>query len=133
VRYAYDVPPRVEPFDVGARRNTSIIYIQLPPLGRLEVVKRRLRNKGFLPAVVNLLVAGSRKGTLAAYDSAWRSWEYWCVKRRADPLSGTLRKPYRDFYRDTRRESAFVSDSFGKQASHLDSPVHLDDSVGGDS
>jgi hypothetical protein len=54
------------------------------------------------------------------------------VKRSADPLSGTLRKLYRDFYRDPRRES-FVSDSFGKQASHLDSPVHLDDSVGGDS
>ncbi len=54
------------------------------------------------------------------------------MKRSADPLSGTLRKLYRDFYRDPRRES-FVSDSFGKQASHLDSPGHLDDSVGGNS
>ena len=62
---------------------------QVPSL-RLEVVRRRLELRGFLPQVVSLLLASSRKTIVSSYQSAWNNWLRWNVARDSDPLSNSL-------------------------------------------
>jgi hypothetical protein len=40
--------------------------------------------------LVNILLAGNRPATHAAYGSAWRNWVDWCLRRSENPLSPPL-------------------------------------------
>ena len=57
---------------------------------RLETLRDRWSGGGLSPAAVELLLAGTRKTTHAAYQSAWSAWHCWCLQRDLDPLSGSL-------------------------------------------
>lgn len=57
---------------------------------RLEVVRNSFRSQGLSGYVSDLLVAGNRPATIAAYDSGWRNWVDWCFQRGSDSLSPSL-------------------------------------------
>jgi hypothetical protein len=46
--------------------------------------------QGFSKPLVNILLAGNRPATHAAYGSAWRNWVDWCLRRSENPLSPPL-------------------------------------------
>ena len=73
---------RVEPAPAASVGQISFI--------RLDVIRRRLQERGLSAEVIELLLASSRSSTAAAYQSAWNKWCCWNVARGFDPLSNTL-------------------------------------------
>jgi len=57
---------------------------------RLEALRDRWHNKGLSAEVVDLLLAGTRNTTHAAYQSAWASWNNWCLQWDEDPMSASI-------------------------------------------
>ena len=45
---------------------------------------------GIPDTVTEILLSASRQSTRKTYQSAWRRWSGWCVKRKIDPLSAPL-------------------------------------------
>ena len=45
---------------------------------------------GIPDSVTEILLSASRQSTRKTYQSAWRRWSGWCVKRKIDPLSAPL-------------------------------------------
>lgn len=56
----------------------------------MELVRQAWREQGFSEQIVELLLAGNRQNTQSTYDSAWRNWCEWCLRRDVNPLSATL-------------------------------------------
>jgi hypothetical protein len=63
---------------------------RVPPVGRMDLIRRRYENRGLSEGVVQLLLASNRETTSATYKSAWNVWFHWCSKRSENPLSPTL-------------------------------------------
>jgi hypothetical protein len=63
---------------------------RIPPTGRLEIIRKSFRLQGFSKPLVNILLAGNRPATHAAYGSAWGNWADWCLRRSENPLSPPL-------------------------------------------
>lgn len=63
---------------------------RLSTINRLEVVRTSLGKQLLPERVVQLMLAGSRKTTHIAYQSAWQNWHNWCIQRNGDPLSASL-------------------------------------------
>ena len=78
------------PTNVPARTASPSVNEQQPSFSRLELVRNSLAVQGLPSNVVQLLLAGCRPNTDAAYESAWRNWSNWCVGRGCNPLSNTL-------------------------------------------
>ena len=57
-----------------------------PPLSGLENLRERLRSQGLSEDATNLVSCARRKGTRAAYNSAWAKWSGWCLTRKVDPI-----------------------------------------------
>jgi site-specific recombinase XerD len=72
---------------VGASSSSAIGEI---PSVRLEVIRQRLVLRGFSSEVIEMLLASSRRTTVASYQSAWNNWLRWNLARGSDPLSNTL-------------------------------------------
>jgi hypothetical protein len=62
----------------------------IPPVSRLDIVRRRFKNSGFSERVVQLLVESNREATSACYQSSWNGWLGWCAQRDQDPVSASL-------------------------------------------
>ena len=59
----------------------------VPSLSGLESVRQQAVADGFSEQAAQLLCDfGWRKGTSAAYNSAWKQWSSWCCKHKADPF-----------------------------------------------
>ena len=56
----------------------------------MEVLRRGFRDQGLSTAAGDLIVAGNRPTTRAAYKSAFNIWKDWCSARGTDPLSCSL-------------------------------------------
>ena len=76
--------------NVPARTASPSVNQQQPSFNRLDLVRDSLAVQGLPSNVVQLLLAGCRPNTDAAYESAWRNWSNWCVGRGCNPLSNTL-------------------------------------------
>lgn len=63
---------------------------RVPPVGRMDLIRRRYEDRGLSEGVVQLLLASNRETTSATYKSAWNVWFHWCSKRSENPLSPTL-------------------------------------------
>lgn len=59
-------------------------------VSRVEIIRAGFRRQGFSSQVVDLLVAGKRNTTHAAYQSAWSLWYSWCLRWGANPVSSSL-------------------------------------------
>ena len=53
---------------------------------RLETVRSGLRSLGSSQEVLDLVQSAHRSSTASVYDSHWRNWCFWCVRKRLDPL-----------------------------------------------
>ena len=69
---------------------------QSPPGGR-EVVPDRLaylrqtyEAQGFSQRVIRLVIESWRGNTNTAYNSAWRKWHSWCLRRSINPISASV-------------------------------------------
>lgn len=76
--------------NISTRRATSAIGP--PSSSRLETLRRAFSRRSFSHTVVDILLAGNRSTTFAAYESAWNCWASasWCVERHKDPMSNAL-------------------------------------------
>jgi Phage integrase family len=63
---------------------------RIPYSNRLAFVRHRLRSKGFPRPVTDLITDATRRSTQSAYQSAWKNWHSWCLRRHIDPLSNDL-------------------------------------------
>ena len=59
-------------------------------LSRVFCLWGQYQAMGILDNVTEILVSASRQSTRKTYQSAWRRWSGWCVKRKIDPLSAPL-------------------------------------------
>lgn len=77
--------------DIPNGRAASASDVRRFTASRMETLRQRFRLRGFSPGVVELLLAGSRRNTRAAYESAWKNWVRWCLEGSKDPLSADLK------------------------------------------
>ena len=61
-----------------------------PPAGRLATIRQSYTEAGISGQTQNLLVAAWRKGTSAAYTSAWVRWDSWCRERKINPVHAPI-------------------------------------------
>ena len=61
----------------------------IPPVSRLDVVRKRFKDSGLSERVVQLLVGSNRDTTSACYQSSWNGWLCWCAQRNQHPLSAS--------------------------------------------
>ena len=61
-----------------------------PDPSRLACIQRRLKGQGFSSESTALICASWRKGTAKSYQSAWKKWIDWCIKRQVDPCSTSI-------------------------------------------
>ncbi|XP_065918390.1 uncharacterized protein [Dysidea avara] len=59
-------------------------------LSRMAYLGKGYSMQGFSQRVTNMLLQSWRSHTHSAYNSAWKKWCCWCVRRQADPLSASL-------------------------------------------
>jgi hypothetical protein len=75
---------------VSTRSTSSSVSQQQSSVSRLDLIRNSLALQDLPSNVVQLLLAGCRPNTDAAYESAWRNWSTWCVGRSCNPLSSSL-------------------------------------------
>ena len=71
-------------------RSPSSSAVRQIPSDRLEVVRRRFKDRGLSEDVITLLLGHNRDTTSATYQSAWNGWVDWNDKRDSDPLLPSL-------------------------------------------
>ena len=59
-------------------------------LSRVSCLRGQYQTMGIPDNVTEILLSASRPSTRKTYQSAWRRWSGWCVKRKTDPLSAPL-------------------------------------------
>ena len=59
-------------------------------LSRVSCLRGQYQAMGIPYNVTEILLSASRQSTRETYQSAWRRWSGWCVKRKIDPLSTPL-------------------------------------------
>ena len=59
-------------------------------LSRVSCLRGQYQAMGIPDNVTEILLSASRQSTRKTYQSAWRRWSGWCVKRKIDPLSAPL-------------------------------------------
>ena len=57
------------------------------PTGRLEGLRQRLRAGKISDGAIDLIFCSWREKTNSNYNSAWRSWESWCITQSICPFS----------------------------------------------
>ncbi|KAK2556969.1 hypothetical protein P5673_020799, partial [Acropora cervicornis] len=55
-----------------------------PGLGRLDLIRKTLSNKGFSKQAVDIICASWTAGTEKQYKGVWDKWSGWCRKRQID-------------------------------------------------
>ena len=84
--------PSIPPSSVSRPVNASgeITSSVEPPAGRLATIRQSYTEAGISGQTQNLLVAAWRKGTSAAYTSAWGKWDSWCRERKINPVHAPI-------------------------------------------
>ena len=59
-------------------------------LSRVSCLRGQYQAMGIPDSVTEILLSASRLSTRKTYQSAWRRWSGWCVKRKIDRLSAPL-------------------------------------------
>ena len=59
-------------------------------LGRLDVIRKTLSNKGFSKQAVDIICASWTAGTEKQYKGVWDKWSGWCHKRQIDLLQASV-------------------------------------------
>ena len=59
-------------------------------LGRLDVIRKTLSNKGFSKQVDDIICASWTAGTEKQYTGVWDKWSGWCHKRQIDLLQASV-------------------------------------------
>ena len=59
-------------------------------LSRVECLRGQYQAMGIPDSVTEIQLSASRQSTRKTYQSAWRRWSGWCVKRKIDRLSAPL-------------------------------------------
>ena len=77
----------VDSFGISEGRTASAAGDRGATVSRVEIIRHQFRRKGFSGPLVELLMAGNRTTTHSTYESAWRVWNSWCVRRGENPLS----------------------------------------------
>ena len=77
-------------FNVPIGRSSSSDTGQQSTDGRLEAIRSSLGEQGLSSAARDLIIAGNRSTTHAAYKSAWNIWKNWCSTRNINPVSSDL-------------------------------------------
>ena len=84
------------PTSPGSRCDSSISQLRLPnsggtsPVGRLEGLRQRFREKKISDQAVDLILSSWRDKTNANYNSAWKAWESWCSARGIYPFASDI-------------------------------------------
>lgn len=76
--------------DLAVERSASPAENGRITVSRVEALGRRYRLQGFSAEVDQLLLEEFRPSTESAYESTWRNWMRWCIKRGKNPLSTYL-------------------------------------------
>ena len=58
----------------------------------LEGFRKRKQAAGVSEQTSELLAAGWRRGTQAAYNSCWRQWDSWCNSKQIDPFHTSVER-----------------------------------------
>ena len=61
-----------------------------PSASRLAHLRRSYNAEGFSDRVIEILRKSWRSSTEAAYSSAWKQWDCWCLERGSDPISAPI-------------------------------------------
>ena len=59
-------------------------------LGRLDVIRKTLSNKGFSKQAIDIICASWTAGTEKQYKGEWDKWSGWCHKRQIDLLQASV-------------------------------------------
>ena len=79
-----------------ARHSDTLTQLRVPSqrphstTGRLEGIRRHLREKAVSESAGNLIIASWRPKTNANYNSAWRKWEEWCNSHCVPTFSASV-------------------------------------------
>lgn len=90
VRHSNSPPLASGPISIQSRGTPLPTQFQDLPANRLEIIRRQYASQGIPEQVGNLLLAGSRDSTRAAYQSAWVTWGNWCSEQDRNPLRNDL-------------------------------------------
>ena len=61
-----------------------------PSASRLDHLRRSYNAEGLSDRVIEILRKSWRSSTEAAYSSAWKQWDCWCLERGSDPISAPI-------------------------------------------
>ena len=73
-----------------SRSSESSSNVPQTTLSRVSCLRGQYQAMGIPDNVTEILLSASRQSTRKTYQSAWRCWSGWCVKRKIDPLSAPL-------------------------------------------
>ena len=59
-------------------------------LGRLDVIRKTVSNKGFSEQAIDIICASWTAGTEKQYKRVWDEWSGWCHKRQIDLLQASV-------------------------------------------
>ena len=85
-----DTAPASGSADIPAGGEPSLNPEQQHSDGCVEALRRGFTDQGLSTAAGDLIVAGNRPTTRAAYKSVFNIWKDWCAARGTDPLSCSL-------------------------------------------
>ena len=78
-----------QPFESPSQPRTAPAETQTE-LGRLDVIRKTLSNKGFSKQTVDIICASWTAGTEKQYKGVWDKWSGWCHKRQIDSLQASV-------------------------------------------
>ena len=73
-----------------SRPSENSPYVPQTTLSRVSCLRGQYQAMGIPDNVTEILLSASRQSTRKTYQSAWRRWSGWCLKRKIDPLSAPL-------------------------------------------
>ncbi|XP_062591128.1 uncharacterized protein LOC134252662 [Saccostrea cucullata] len=63
---------------------------QLTPVSRMGCLRRSMQTMHLSQETEDLICNSWGKGTTSSYNSAWKKWVSWCVRREVDPFSAPI-------------------------------------------
>lgn len=112
-RFSTNFPAELSPHSFAHSGTTPAVTVQQILIIRLDVVRRRLKDKGLSDEVIKILLENNRTTTAATYQSSWKSWINWNNKRDSDPLFPSLNSILQ-----------FLTDSFNSGKSYSSLNIH---------
>ena len=84
-------PPKLQTPPEGPNRpSEDSSNVPQTTLSRVSCLREQYQAMGIPDNVTEILLSASRSSTRKTYQSAWRRWSGWCIKRKINPLSAPL-------------------------------------------